>query len=122
LDGLIRCEFRLRTVAGPLCENRKTGSVWAEVGAASMSGPLDPGVRKAELDGARRVGERVARLALKLKRASADALRMRKYTRQGITCLPVASIVVGPQCAGPSGANWSENEEGWIAGTFEAAA
>jgi NAD(P)H dehydrogenase (quinone) len=58
-------------VAGPLYENPKTGSVWAEVGAAAMTGPLDPGVSEAELDGARRVGERVARLALKLKDVSA---------------------------------------------------
>jgi NAD(P)H dehydrogenase (quinone) len=57
-------------VAGPLYENPKTGSVWAEVGAAAMTGPLDPGVSEAELDGARRVGERVARLALKLKGVS----------------------------------------------------
>jgi len=58
-------------VAGPFYENPKTGSVWAEVGAAAMTGPLDPGVSEAELDGARRLGERVARLAVKMKRASA---------------------------------------------------
>lgn len=57
-------------VAGPLYENPKTGSVWAEVGAAAMTGPLDPGVSEAELDGARRLGERVARLSVKMKRAS----------------------------------------------------
>jgi NAD(P)H dehydrogenase (quinone) len=56
-------------VAGPLYQNDKTGSVWAEVGAAAMTGPLDPGVSDGELDSARRRGERVARLALKLKRA-----------------------------------------------------
>jgi NAD(P)H dehydrogenase (quinone) len=56
-------------VAGPLYQNDKTGSVWAEVGAAAMTGPLDPGVSDGELDSARRLGERVARLALKLKRA-----------------------------------------------------
>jgi NAD(P)H dehydrogenase (quinone) len=54
-------------VAGPLYQNDKTGSVWGEVGAAAMTGPLDPGVSEAELDSARRLGERVARLALKLK-------------------------------------------------------
>jgi NAD(P)H dehydrogenase (quinone) len=54
-------------VAGPLYRNDKTGSVWAEVGAAAMTGPLDPGVGEGELDGARRLGERVARLAEKLK-------------------------------------------------------
>ena len=56
-------------VAGPLYRNDKTGSVWGEVGAAAMTGPLDPGVSEGELDSARRLGERVARLALKLKRA-----------------------------------------------------
>jgi NAD(P)H dehydrogenase (quinone) len=63
-------------VAGPLYENEKTGSVWAEVGAAAMTGPLDAGVGEGELDSARRLGERVARLAVKLKRAetTADAL------------------------------------------------
>ena len=56
-------------VAGPLYRNDKTGSVWGEVGAAAMTGPLDPGVGEGELDSARRLGERVTRLALKLKRA-----------------------------------------------------
>jgi len=54
-------------VAGPLYGNEKTGSVWAEAGAAAITGPLDPGVSEGELDGARRLGERVARLARKLK-------------------------------------------------------
>lgn len=57
-------------VAGPLYRNDKTGSVWAEAGASAMTGPLDPGVGPAELDGAQRLGERVARLALKLKPAN----------------------------------------------------
>ncbi len=56
-------------VAGPLYRNDKTGSVWAEAGAAAMTGPLDPGVGSSELDGAHRLGERVARLAGKLKSA-----------------------------------------------------
>ena len=56
-------------VAGPLCRNDKTGSVWGEVGAAAMTGPLDPGVGEGELDSALRLGERVAGLAAKLKRA-----------------------------------------------------
>jgi NAD(P)H dehydrogenase (quinone) len=55
-------------VAGPLYRNDKTGSVWGEVGAAAMTGPLDPGVGEGELDSARRLGERVAHLAQKLKR------------------------------------------------------
>jgi len=56
-------------VAGPLYRNDKTGSVWGEAGAAAMTGPLDPGVSEGELDSARRLGERVARLAAKLKGA-----------------------------------------------------
>jgi NAD(P)H dehydrogenase (quinone) len=54
-------------VAGPLYRNDKTGSVWGEIGAAAMTGPLDPGVSENELDSARRLGQRVARLAQKLK-------------------------------------------------------
>ena len=54
-------------VAGPLYRNDKTGSVWGEVGTAAMTGPLDPGVSEGELDSARRLGERVARLAAKLR-------------------------------------------------------
>jgi 6-phosphogluconolactonase len=54
-------------VAGPLYRNEKTGSIWAESGAAAITGPLDPGVGEGELDGARRLGERVARLATKMK-------------------------------------------------------
>jgi NAD(P)H dehydrogenase (quinone) len=56
-------------VAGPLYRNDKTGSVWAEVGAAAMTGPLDAGIGEGELDSARRLGERIARLAAKLKQA-----------------------------------------------------
>ena len=55
-------------VAGPLYQNPQTGSVWAELGAAAMTGPLDPGVGEGELDSARRLGERVARLTQKLHR------------------------------------------------------
>ena len=54
-------------VAGPLYENPTTGSVWAESGAAAITGPLDPGVGEGELDGARRLGERVARVATRMK-------------------------------------------------------
>jgi NAD(P)H dehydrogenase (quinone) len=54
-------------VAGPLYQNDKTGSVWGEPGSAAMTGPLDPGVSDPELDSARRLGERIARLAVKLK-------------------------------------------------------
>jgi multimeric flavodoxin WrbA len=38
-------------VAGPLYRNDKTDSVWGEVGAAAMTGPLDPGVSEGELAG-----------------------------------------------------------------------
>ena len=54
-------------VAGPLYQNDKTGSIWGEVGAAAMTGPLDPGVSESELDSARLLGERVARLAQRLR-------------------------------------------------------
>jgi hypothetical protein len=54
-------------VAGPLYRNEKSGSVWAESGAAAITGPLDPAVGEGELDGARRLGERVAAIACKLK-------------------------------------------------------
>jgi multimeric flavodoxin WrbA len=54
-------------VAGPLYQNDKTGSVWGEVGAAAMTGPLDPGVGESELGSARRLGGRVAQVARKIK-------------------------------------------------------
>jgi len=63
-------------VAGPLYQNEKTGSVWGEIGAAAMTGPLDTGVGEGELDNARRLGERVARLTTKLKRA--DTIHVRQ--------------------------------------------
>lgn len=58
-------------VAGPLYQNDRTGSLWGEVGAAAITGPINPGVEEAELDGARRLGERVARLAKKMSSAHA---------------------------------------------------
>jgi 6-phosphogluconolactonase len=54
-------------VAGPLYRNEKTGSIWAESGAAAITGPLDPGVGEGELDGAARLGQRIASLAIKMK-------------------------------------------------------
>jgi NAD(P)H dehydrogenase (quinone) len=54
-------------VAGPLYQNDKTGSLWGELGAAAMTGPLDPGVGDGEQDSARRLGERVAHVARKMK-------------------------------------------------------
>lgn len=53
-------------VAGPLYRNEKTGSIWGESGAAAITGPLDPGVGEGELDAARRLGERIGRLAKKM--------------------------------------------------------
>ncbi len=54
-------------VAGPLYQNPQTGSIWGESGAVAVTGPVDPGVGESELDGAQRLGERVARLAAKMK-------------------------------------------------------
>ncbi len=58
-------------VAGPLYRNEATGSIWGESGAAAITGPLDPGVAEEELDGARRLGERVALLTKKLRWSNA---------------------------------------------------
>jgi NAD(P)H dehydrogenase (quinone) len=58
-------------VAGPLYDNPKTGSVWGEPGSSAMTGPLDPGVSEHQLDAARRLGERVARLAVRLENGRA---------------------------------------------------
>ena len=60
-------------VAGPLYRNNTTGSVWGEAGSAAMTGPLDLGVSSEELDGARRLGERIATLAVKLREPRAAA-------------------------------------------------
>ena len=54
-------------VAGPLYHNEVSGSIWGESGAAAITGPLDPGVDDKELDGARRLGERIARVTKKIK-------------------------------------------------------
>ena len=54
-------------VAGPLYSDAAGKDVWGEPGSSAITGPLDPGVSPAELEGARRVGERVARLAKKMK-------------------------------------------------------
>ncbi len=48
-------------VAGPLYES------WGTFGASAVTDAPDPGISEHELDDARRLGERVARLALKLK-------------------------------------------------------
>lgn len=54
-------------VAGPLYEGRTPHKGWAELGGTAATGPSDPGLSDVELDTAQRVGERVARLAKKLK-------------------------------------------------------
>jgi len=53
-------------VAGPLYSDEKGEDVWGEPGSSAMTGPLDPGVGPGELDAARRLGERIARLAAKM--------------------------------------------------------
>jgi NAD(P)H dehydrogenase (quinone) len=53
-------------VAGPLYANDKGTDTWGEPGSSAMTGPLDPGVQESELDAARRLGERIAKLAGKL--------------------------------------------------------
>ena len=57
-------------VAGPLYQDEEGQDIWAETGAGAMTGPIDPGISPKELDSASRLGERVARLALKLSRIS----------------------------------------------------
>ena len=52
-------------VAGPLYQDKEGQDIWAEAGAGAMTGPIDPGIGPKELDSARRIGERVARLAVK---------------------------------------------------------
>jgi hypothetical protein len=37
------------------------------LGSSAMTGPLDPGISEGELDAARRLGERIARLAQRMK-------------------------------------------------------
>jgi multimeric flavodoxin WrbA len=52
-------------VAGPLYQDQEGQDIWAEAGAGAMTGPIDPGIGPKELDSARRLGERVAHLAVK---------------------------------------------------------
>jgi NAD(P)H dehydrogenase (quinone) len=57
-------------VAGPLYHDEEREDViWAEAGAAAMTGPLDPGVGPQELDAAQKLGDRLARLARKMQPA-----------------------------------------------------
>jgi NAD(P)H dehydrogenase (quinone) len=53
-------------VAGPLYQDAEGEDIWGEAGASAMTGPLDPGVSEQELDGALRLGHRLATLAQKL--------------------------------------------------------
>jgi NAD(P)H dehydrogenase (quinone) len=53
-------------VAGPFYRNEMTGSIWAEPGSTAITGLLDEGISKNEIDGAARLGERVALLAKKM--------------------------------------------------------
>jgi len=62
-------------VAGPLYEDPIGRDRWGEIGATAMTGPLDPGVSPAELDSARRLGQRLARLALWRSPAAARGLK-----------------------------------------------
>lgn len=57
-------------VAGPLYRNPQTGSIWGEPGATAVTGPLDSGVSDSELEGGKKLGERVARLTAKMKAVS----------------------------------------------------
>ncbi len=50
-------------VAGPLYEDEQGEDKWGELGGGAMTGPIDPGLSPAEFDSARRIGERIARLA-----------------------------------------------------------
>jgi NAD(P)H dehydrogenase (quinone) len=54
-------------VAGPLYQDAEGDDKWGEMGATAMTGPLDPGVSEKERDAARRLGERVARLARRMR-------------------------------------------------------
>lgn len=55
-------------VAGPLYEDEEGDDIWGELGVTAVTGPLDPGASEEELDQARRLGDRLARLAKKFKR------------------------------------------------------
>jgi multimeric flavodoxin WrbA len=54
-------------VAGPLYEDEEGDDKWGELGSSAMTGPLDPGVGDREIDAARRLGERIARVARRMK-------------------------------------------------------
>lgn len=53
-------------VAGPLYQDEEGDDIWGELGASAMTGPIDPGIDHRELDGALRLGQRIAQLAVKV--------------------------------------------------------
>ena len=55
-------------VAGPLYQDEEGDDLWAETGAGAMTGPIDIGIGVKELDSATLLGERIAHLAVKLKK------------------------------------------------------
>lgn len=58
-------------VAGPLYQDAEGEDIWGEIGATAMTGPLDPGIGDGEVDAARRLGERVARVAKRVQGSAA---------------------------------------------------
>lgn len=58
-------------VAGPLYQDEEGEDKWGELGGGAMTGPIDPGLSPAELDSARRTGERIAQLASQWRAARA---------------------------------------------------
>lgn len=64
VDSILRYMLAGRMViAGPFYE--RGDARWGEAGATAITGPTDAGISEAEKDGARRLGERIARLALR---------------------------------------------------------
>lgn len=55
-------------VAGPLYQDETGEDIWGEIGSTAMTGPLDPGVGDADREGARRLGQRVAEVAKRMRR------------------------------------------------------
>ena len=56
-------------VCGPLYQDASGEDIWGEIGSTAMTGPLDPGVGPGERDAAHRLGQRVARIAGRMKRS-----------------------------------------------------
>ena len=62
-------------VAGPLYEDAEGEDIWAELGASAATGPVSPELDSSELDAARRVGQRVATIAKKLRGSARAPMR-----------------------------------------------